>query len=172
MGMIYGAGVNQGDLVTLLSLIKTNFNAILAKLDLDGGVADTDYTSTLAVSMAAGINTSGDKSVRDQGAVQTFLSSVVTNFNLLLAKLDLDGTVSSTNYVSTTAMTNAIGTAAGKSIRPSGMGQGSLVHLLDHVITQINALNAKLDGDSGVSGTNYASLWNITDTVVEAGTAA
>jgi len=37
------------DLATDLDAIFTNFDALLAKLDSDAGVTDTDYASTLAV---------------------------------------------------------------------------------------------------------------------------
>jgi hypothetical protein len=169
MGKIYGNGINQGDLADLLGRLKTNFNAILAKLDLDGGVTDTNYAALHAVTLTAGIQTTRAKGIRDQGVVLTFLSSLITKFNLVLTKLDADVAVNGTNYVSTTAMTNKVGT---KHLKKGGMNQGSLVHQLDHVIAKINALNAKLDLDSGVSGTDYASLWNVTDNVVTAGTQA
>lgn len=169
MGKIYGNGINQGDLADLLGALKTKWNGILAKLDLDGGVADTNYAALHAVTLPAGIQTTGAKGIADQGVVLTFLNSLVTQFNAALAKLDLDGTVNGTNYVSTTGMTNSVGT---KHLRKGGMDQGSLVHLLDHVIAKINALNAKLDADSGVSGLDYAALWNVTDNVDSALTVA
>lgn len=45
MGLLYGRGVMQSDLSTLVSLLTTNFNGILAKLDADGTVTDTNYGS-------------------------------------------------------------------------------------------------------------------------------
>lgn len=168
MGVIYGNGVTQEDLVDLLVLIKTNFNAILAKLDLDGGVADVNYASLYALAYPAGFSATFPKGIADQGVVVSFINSIVTNFNLVLAKLDLDGTVNSTNYAATTAMTNPVGV----TIFSNGLGQGEMAHVLNHIIAKIAALNAKLDVDTGVVGTNYASLWNVTDTVDESGTQA
>lgn len=169
MGRIFGNGINQGDLVDLFVLLGTNFNAILAKLDLDGGVADTNYASLYAVTLPAGIQSTRSKAIRDQGLIVSGLNTLITNFNATLTKLDSDGTVNGTDYNSTTAITNTTDT---KHLKKAGLNQGSLVYLLNQIITKINALNAKLDADTGVSGTNYASLWNVTDTVIEVGTAA
>lgn len=169
MGKIYGAGINQGDLVDMLVKFKTNFNAILAKLDLDAGVADTNYTSLQSITFPSTIKTSGAKAIRDQGETLTFLGSLITKFNAVLTKLDADAQVNDTNYNALWAITNTVGT---KHLRKGGRDQGSLVFLLNNILTNINGLNAKLDLDAGVSGTNYGSLWNITDTVVESGTRA
>lgn len=40
--------INQ--LVALVTEIKTDYNAVLAKLDADAGVTDTNYASTRAIS--------------------------------------------------------------------------------------------------------------------------
>ena len=42
-------GIDQGTLYDLLLEVKTNVNLLLAKLDDDAGVTDTNYESTLAV---------------------------------------------------------------------------------------------------------------------------
>lgn len=166
---IFGNGIKQGDLVDLLSSIKTKFNAILTKLDGDSQVTDTDFNSTLAVTLPSGIDTTETKGIRDQGLVVTFLNNVITNFNLLLAKLDADGGVSGTNYASLWALTDVVdGNRDG--IRQIGLYQSSLVNLLDTIITNIAAVNAKLDLDGGVNLTNYASACNVTDNVDSSGT--
>lgn len=165
MGKLLGAGVNQGDLVDLFVLFKTNFAGVTAKLDLDGGVSDTDYASTLSLSLPAGIKTSGAKAIKDQGQIYNYLILVRVEFNALLAKLDLDGTVNQTDFVSTYAMPSL-------KIRPAGMDQGQIINICNSYLTKFNLMLAHLDTDSGVSGTNYASLWAISDTVDETGTHA
>lgn len=170
MANIFGNGLNVYDLVDLISLIKTNFNGVLAKLDLDAQVADTNYASTLSLSIPDGIQLTDAKCILHQGLVITFLQSVVTNFNALLAKLDADATVTQTNYVALLAMTDTVGDDKIDSLLDIGIKQSALVNFLDTFITKFNALNAKMDTDNG--DTNYAALWNITDNVDEAGTVA
>jgi hypothetical protein len=161
---IYNVGIHQGDLVDLIALVKTNFNAILTKLDADAGVTDTDYNSTLAVSIPAGINTTGAKGILSQGDVETFLNSFITNWNLFLAKADAD--LGDTDYAATLAITDVVGLST-DSIQSAGFHQGPLVYVLNQIVTKINAVNAKLDADGGVTDTNFAALWNITDEVIE-----
>ncbi|TXH51257.1 MAG: hypothetical protein E6Q97_18820 [Desulfurellales bacterium] len=50
MGLIYGTGIHQVDLGALVSLLVTNYNGVLAKLDADGTVTDTNYASLWNVS--------------------------------------------------------------------------------------------------------------------------
>ncbi|MBI4396363.1 MAG: hypothetical protein HY548_04655 [Elusimicrobia bacterium] len=172
MGKIYGTGMNQGDLVTLLVLIKTNINGILAKLDSDGSVTDTDYVSSYEVTVPAGIQTSGAKAIKDQGVVLTYLQSVITKFNSALAHLDADAGVNIDNdYESSCSITDSIDSTSG-TLKNSGVYQGAIVNLLNAIITKVNAFNAKLDGDNGITDTNYAALWDISDTVDSAGTSA
>lgn len=168
MGTIFAQGVKQGDLVDLLVLIKTNWNAILTKLDADTGVADTDYNALQALTMPAGISTTETKGIRDQGQIVTFLDNFITKFNAVLAKLDLDGTVTDTNFASLLALTDVVG-AEKDAIHNAGMDQGAMVKMLDLIIAGIAALTAKLDLDGTVNGTNYASLWNVADTVNSTG---
>ncbi len=59
MGTISGNGLSQGDLatfltnvVTLVNELKTDYNLVLAKLDADAGVTDTNYAATRAVAAA------------------------------------------------------------------------------------------------------------------------
>lgn len=66
--------------------LTQSFRLLLAKLDADGGVTDTNYGSTLAPRSDA---------------------DVLTQFTALLAKLDLDGGVTPTDFASTLAATAA-----------------------------------------------------------------
>lgn len=79
-------GLNQPALYTRLALIKTNFNAVLTKLDADGGVTGTDYNSLGAVSIGATVKGTGI----GQNDLVGFLDSFITKFNATLTKLDAD----------------------------------------------------------------------------------
>lgn len=78
--------------------------------------------------------------------------------------------VTDTNYNSTLALTDVVNNNAAfnatlgysDAVDNRGMGQGALYTLLNNIVTNVNALNAKLDADGGVSDTNYASLHNLT----------
>lgn len=168
---IFGNGIKQGDLVDLLVSMRTKFNAILTKLDGDSGVTDTDYSSTLALAAPDGLNTTHPKGVRHQGVVVTFLNTFITKFNLLLAKLDLDGGVADTNYVALWALTDVVD-GARDGVKQIGVFQSCEVKLLDTIIAKVAGLNAKLDLDGTVNLTNYASACNITDNVDSSGTQA
>lgn len=163
--VIRGTGINQADLISLLTLIRTNFLGLTAKLDLDGGVADTDYASANNFAAAAGIDTTG---IFHQGSVLDYLKTVRTKYNAVLTKLDADGTVNSTDYNSAGAMTDLIDNLANGSLTQAGKYEGSLVKWLDTYIGKWNATLTKLDGDSGVSGTNFNSLWAISAALVDA----
>ena len=69
--------------------------------------------------------------------------------------------VADTDYNSTLAITDNVNNLAADPIKNNGVFQGAVVTLLGTIKTKVNALNAKLDADGGVSGTNYASLWNL-----------
>ena len=43
-----------------MGTVQTNFNALLAKLDLDAGVDDADYAATLTTSAASTLNIPDD----------------------------------------------------------------------------------------------------------------
>lgn len=173
MGRLFGNGINQADLVDLLVLLRTNIIGIQTKLDADGGVADTDYLAGATTALAAiptGIQTTNTKSIHNQGLIVTMLNDLVTKWNATLTKLDSDGTVNGTNYNSLWAVTDVVGDSKIDAIFNAGIYQGAVIRLLNNLILSIAGVNAKLDLDSGVSGTDYASLWNVTDTVIEQGT--
>lgn len=69
--------------------------------------------------------------------------------------------VSDSDFNATLAITDNVNNIAADSIKNNGVFQGAVVTLLGTIRTKVNALNAKLDADGGVSGTDYASLWNL-----------
>ena len=169
---IYGNGINQEDLVALLVLFKTNLDGLCAKLDLDGGVADTNYAALVSALLVIPdtIQQTDPFCIRDQGELINYLQLFITQWAVLTAKLDLDGTVNDTDYASLWNITDVIDGQASDGIQQAGLYQGSLVRLLNTIITNFNGLLTKLDNDTGVSGTNFNSLWAITDEVDETGT--
>lgn len=162
--IITGRGINQADLISLLNLIRTNFVAVTAKLDLDGGVSDTDFASLENFTVPVGIGAVG---IFSQGAVLDYLKTVRTKFNATLTKLDADGTVNNTNYNSLHAMAAVIDDLTTGSLLQAGVYEGALVKWLSNYITSWNAALTKLDADSGVSGTNFNSLWAISAALVD-----
>lgn len=162
--VIRGTGINQADLISLLALIRTNFVAVTAKLDLDGGVADTDYASSNNFSAASGVDATG---IFHQGSVLDYLKTVRTKFNAVLTKLDADATVNDTDYSSGKAMTDIIDNLANGSLTQNGQYEGALVKWFSTYIAKWNATLTKLDSDSGVTGTNFNSLWAISAALVD-----
>jgi len=69
--------------------------------------------------------------------------------------------VTDTDFNATLAITDNVNNIAADPIKNNGVFQGAVVTLLGTILTKVNALNAKLDADGGVSGTNYAALWNL-----------
>ncbi len=171
MRFIYGNGMHEEDLIDLLALMLTNFNGVLAKLDLDSGVDEEDYLSNNAISMVSGIITSAQKAIRDQGSVVEQLDHVIAKIASLNAQLDGDATVTGANFASLWDITDIVG-GSHDSIQNTGIYQGCVVNMLNDIIATMTGVNAKLDADGTVNGTNYGSLWNITDTVDTAGTVA
>lgn len=170
MGTIYGNGVNLEDLVDLLAAFKAKTDGLLAKLDLDGTLTDTDYASLHALTIPSGISTSAPKGIADQGVLLTFLQTYLTNWAALLAKLDAD--LGDTDYVTDHAVPDTIQNQGTGTLEPAGVYQGAVVNLLKAIITKFNALLAALDDDDGVADTNYEALWALTDNVDASGTAA
>lgn len=133
-------GLNQGDVYSLLSTIRTNFNAMNAKLDADAGVNGTDYASLWNIS-ALDVNNVFLNGF-NQSALVDFISLVETNFEGVTAKLDLDSGVADTDYAATLNFNKDV------DLTTKGMSQQGLVNTLQTIITQINALLTKLDADS------------------------
>jgi hypothetical protein len=162
-GKIWGNGVHQADIYNMLYNLKESLNGILTHCDADGTLTDTDYNSTLAVSLPThGFSKQG----MSQDDITTYLKSFTTNFNLALAKLDADDAVVTT-YVSGCAITVTISPAhyVVHRMEPNGVGQGDLVWFLDYVRSRIALLTAKLDGSGGVASTDYAATYNVTDVI-------
>lgn len=163
--VITGRGINQADLISLLTLIRTNFVGVTAKLDLDGGVTDTDFASVENYTLPTSI---GPVGIFSQGSVLDYLKTVRTKYNALLVKLDADGTVTDTDYSSIGIMAAVIDSASLGSLQQAGVYEGALVKWLDTYIGKWNATLTKLDTDGAVSGTNFNSLWAIPATRVDA----
>jgi len=167
MANIEGQGINQDDLVTFLTLMNTNLTGLLAKLDDDTGVEDTDYESTYAITFPSTTISAGG--IRSQGDILTFLNSWVTNYNATLAKLDADTGVADEDYVTNAAITDVIDNVAAGNLYQTGMNQSQLVNLLQTCITRFAIATAQLDNDDTVQDGNYGTLWNITDTIINTG---
>lgn len=167
---LYGNGVNQEDLVDLLALLKTNMDGVCAKLDLDGGVGDTNYAALVSslLIIPSGIQTTDTKSIRDEGEIVDYLQLYITQFAVLTAKLDADGTVTDTDYAALWNISDVVNGQASDGIQKPGIYQGSLIRLLNTIVTNWNGLLAKIDLDA--TGTDYVALWGITDDIDEAGT--
>jgi len=80
-------GMYDGSICSLMNDIKTKFSGVTAKLDADAGVEDTDYASTLDFSVPTDILTID---FEDQGSIVDYMTTVTTQFNTLLTKLDAD----------------------------------------------------------------------------------
>lgn len=163
MGLLYGRGIMQSDLSTLVSLINTNYLGLLTKLDADATVNGTTYLSANGTTAPGSTyETAVGQTGMSQTGLYTWMNSFTTKFNAALTQLDADSGVADTNY-------NALWALSLGSIVPSGMSQGMYVKFLDNAIAALAGLNAKLDADGTVTDTNYASLWNVTDTVDSTG---
>lgn len=159
MGLIYTNGVHQIDLGTLISLLVTNYNGVLAKLDADSGVSGTTYVSANAATVpGTTYETATGTNGNSRAGLYAFMSNFVTKFNACLTQLDGDAGVTDTDYNSTLAL--SLG-----GILPNGMSQSMVVKFVDNALTNLNALNAKLDADTLVGDTDYVALWNVSDTV-------
>lgn len=139
-------GLNEGDLVTRLQTFITNHNAVNAKLDLDGGVSDTDFAALWNIT-ALNSDPTGDPGIAERGIndadLLTLFRLIVTNFNARNAKLDLDGTVAGTDYAALWNLTMPANIGA----EGTGIGQQEKTDLLELIITNHNGLMAKFDLD-------------------------
>ncbi len=142
---IKGTGIGQRTLVKLLDDYITNFNAMLTKLDSDGGVTDTNYNSTLAIT--DNVNNIAADPIKNtgvfQGAVVTLFGTIRTKFNALLTKLDADGGVTDTDYSSLWALA----AIDANQISQGGVNQGAFYTRLNLIKTNFNAVLTKLDAD-------------------------
>lgn len=172
MANLLSNGISQGDLVDLLVSIKTKWNAVMVKLDADATLADDDYVSANSLTIPSGIQTDGVKAVRDQGQIVTFCQDMITQWNLVMAKLDADTLAGlDDDYASTLGLTDVVGVDAVDAILNTGVTQGALINFLNRWIVNWNLLLAKMDTDP-LAASDYASSNGMTDTVEEAGSYA
>lgn len=127
-------------------------------------LSDTDYVSTLAVTDVVNSGTkltatAVDNTGMSQGALYTLLDSIVTNWNLLMAKLEADG-AATTTYTPN----NLYSTLAARGIERNGMFQEDLVAVLSEMETKFKAVLALLDADTGVTLTTYTAVANAAGT--------
>lgn len=155
-------GIWQYDLVTLMKLIKTNFNALLAKLDADATVTDANYAALWALTLP-GDNIESTGTGLGNADVIDFLAQAFTNYNGVIAKLNADTGVTDINYA---ALTTPVGE---KLAIFAGLNQTDLITALQTFITGIATLTAKLDLDGGVTDTDYAATCDVADTVDDSG---
>jgi hypothetical protein len=146
-------GMWQTDLIAQLTEMETNFNAVLTKLDSDGGVTDVNYNTLWAVDLD---NTVVGSKGLDQDKMVTFLQQFITNLAGLTAKLDADGGVTDTDYATNCDMTDVVNAGVNFTIAANenlavdntGFQQGALYDLLNSAVTKFNTLTAQLDADS------------------------
>lgn len=143
-GLIKKTGLNQGDLYALISSIITNFNATNAKLDADAGVNDTDYATNGNLSAVGAAGYKLTKNGMHQADLITCLTAMATQFAVVTAQLDSDTGVTDTDYASTLDFTLDTTELQKDGIK----GQGDITTYLKTVITNFNALLAKLDADA------------------------
>lgn len=127
-------------------------------------LTDGDYVSTLAVTdvvnsgkyytIAGNKNVAVDNKGFNQGALYDLLNSIVTNYNLLMTKIEADG-ATTTTYTPDNALTALA--SQGYGIEPKGYNQKDMVALLTEMETNWNAVMALLDADGGVALTTYVS---------------
>lgn len=141
-------GMYTQDIYNQLKELETNFNAILTKLDADGGVTLTTYNATYAIDLR---DKCSDRGI-DQNDIVSLLDDFITKFNLCLTALDGDAGVADADYNSTLAITDNINSSTysnrNDGIFDHGMNQGELYDILSTIVTNVNALNAKLDADA------------------------
>jgi hypothetical protein len=174
MAQIRTDGLFQGDfvsfltnVVTLGNEIKADFNAVLTKLDTDSELGDTTYSSTLALAtadLAIGVI---KKDGIHQGDLATLLTNIKTlgneirtNHNLLTTKLDADTVASSydpENDVAAAALDSASLVGTGINWRDCFPFLQAALTLFNELKADLNAIETKLDADTGVNLTTYAS---------------
>jgi len=163
-------GYWQKGIYDLVYNLVTNFNALLYKLDRDGGVADTNYEGLYRITSPS-IGTTYAKDVRPDGI---FISDIVSlckqlraNFNSVMDKLAADGTVNGTTIFTGLkfATSGYVIDNYNSGIMPLGLHQGDFVDFLNIMVDKFDAALVLLDADSGVSGTDFSSLLALTDVV-------
>ena len=93
----------------------------------------------------------------------TLLALINTSFTATLALLDDDTGVAATDYESGQAITFPT-----TDININGTRQGSITTYLNSLITNLNAVNAKLDADN-LQLSDYVTEFNVTDIINDSG---
>lgn len=102
---------NQGEVYTFIRNAIAAINGIVAKLDLDAGVADTNYGALWAISgITVGVSATDSffPAGQFQSALIYFLDRIVKSINGVTAKLDADGTVTDTNFGALWAISDTV----------------------------------------------------------------
>jgi hypothetical protein len=165
-------GYWQKGIYDIVYALVTNFNALLYKLDRDGGVADTNYEGLYGI-VSPSIGKTYGKGVKPNGIYLGDLVSLCkqfrANFNSVMDKLAADGTVNGTTIFTALKFgtTTYLIDTYNAEVKPLGIHQGDFVDFLDLCVDKFDAVLARLDTDSGVSGTNFSTLLAITDVVKE-----
>ena len=183
------AGLNQKDLVNLMYMIVSSIQGICAKLDDDGGVADTTYEANCYTAIFNTIieDTRGNRTgvysaeknfhiitpygVKDAAMIE-LAYEIYNSIETLTEQLDGDGTVNDTDYEANVytakclkMITNQVGNTLGNGdaywFNPqSGLNpQREAVDFMYDLVDAIETLSEQLDADSGVTDTNYEALW-------------
>lgn len=188
------SGLSQGAEVDLFYQITSSIAGICAKLDADGGVADTDYAANCSALITGYIedqkaNTAGSvgdwfispRGINDKARCE-FLYQFFDAFETMCEQLDADGTVNDTDYEANCyealflwMVENQVGSVLGNGntfwFRPGGeTPKKQLIDLYAAIVNAIETLTEQLDADSAVSGTNFEALWftaNIVMTVTD-----
>jgi len=145
-------GMHQKDEVAELTEFETNFNGVLAKLDYETAVTDTNYATLYDIDLD---NTVVGSLGLDQDKKVSFLQEFITNFNLTLVKLDTETSVTDDDYSSTLALTDVVNEGVNFTIADNenlavdnrGVSVSALYDLYGNIVTNFNALTAKLDAD-------------------------
>ena len=140
-------GLNEGDFVTRLQTFITQHNLVNAKLDADAGVTAEDYAATVNIT-ALNSSPTADPGVSERGINDADLlalcRAIVTAFNARNVALDADDGTVDANYASllNIAMPGSV------QAEDTSMGQQEKTDFLELIITNHNALCAKLDADA------------------------
>lgn len=171
IGTIGGKGIYAGDVLSLLTLIRTNFLAVTAKLDADSGVSGTNFGSIWNFALPDPNLFAAAGGYRDQGVLLDYMKTIRTSYVGLLAKLDLDGGVADTDFAALETIASSIDTGTNLAdLNQAGVNQGAVAKWFDTFVTKWNALLTKLDADGTVNDTNFNSLWSISAALVSSGT--
>ena len=137
------SGYWQHGLFTILNEISTNWTGILAKLDGDSTVNDTDYESEHSVTTPS-IGTTYDVTIKPNGVylgdVATLCKNIRTEFNDAMDKLAADSGVNGTTVYTNLkfgSTDNVIDDSDG-GVKTLGAHQDKLVDFLDNIIEKVN----------------------------------